>query len=85
MDLQQAILVSEKNGPSPKNDRHWASHHISKRAKAGLRSWVTGDLESMPGGGNVERLQALLIVLEGEGFVVKKLVDLFERSYEVSW
>lgn len=89
MNLRQARLVSEEKGPSPENDRRWISRKISYRAEGGYWTVILRDCESiyndMPGGGTPERLDALLKVLEEEGFGIKKSRDFSGSFREISW
>lgn len=85
MDIRQARAYSEEHGASPENDRRWASEKIYQRATGGYCTWEIREIESMPSGGTTERLEALLLALESNGYKVEKRQDFGGSFMRVSW
>lgn len=85
MNLRQIIYLSEQYAPNPLNDRDWIYEKIESRAKKGYWYIEIQSYEDMPGGGTLERLEAVLKVLEDEGFKVTKSSGFSGSFRRISW
>ena len=85
MNIQQIISLSEQFSPSPENDRNWILQKIKSRATEGYWYIEIQSYEDMPGGGTLERLEAVLKVLEDEGFKVIKSSGFSGSFRRISW